>query len=118
MVQQYRPIYILNVSFKIFTKVLPNRITSVATRIIRPTQNAFLPGRNIMEGVVILHETIHEIKRKKHSGIVLKLDFEKAYDKVNWEFLQQTLRMKYFSAQWCKWIDCIVRGESVGIKIN
>ena len=58
------------------------------------------------------------LKRKRHNGVILKLDFEKAYDKVNWEFLQQTLRMKGFSAQWCKWIDCIVRGGSVGIKIN
>ena len=47
-----------------------------------------------MEGVAILHETLHEIKRKNYSGIILKLDFEKAYDKVNWEFLQQTLRIK------------------------
>jgi len=53
MIQQYRPICMLNISFKIFTKVLANRITTVENRIIRPTQTAFLPGRNIMEGVVI-----------------------------------------------------------------
>ena len=68
--------------------------------IIRPSQTTFLPGRFILEGVVTLHETIHELKRKKQSGILLKLDFEKAYDKVNWDFLQQTLRMKGFSPQW------------------
>jgi hypothetical protein len=56
-----------------------------------------MSGRNIMEGVVMLHETIHEIHRKKMSGVILKLDFEKAYDKVNWEFLYQTLRIKGFS---------------------
>ena len=64
-IQQYRPIYMLNVSFKIFTKVLANRLTSVANRIIEPSQSAFLPGRFILEGVVVLHETIHEMKRKK-----------------------------------------------------
>jgi hypothetical protein len=52
---------------------------------------AFIPGRNIMEGVVLLYETIHEIHRKMMSGVILKLNFEKAYDKVNWKFLQQTL---------------------------
>jgi hypothetical protein len=51
-IEQYRPIYLLNVSFKIFTKVLTNRLTSVAHKVIQPTQTAFLPGRNIMEGVV------------------------------------------------------------------
>jgi hypothetical protein len=44
-----------------------------------------------MEGVVMLHETIHELNRKKMNGVILKLDFEKAYDKVNCDFLQQTL---------------------------
>jgi hypothetical protein len=44
-----------------------------------------------MEGVVMLHETLHEIHWKKMSGVILKLDFEKVYDKVNWNFLQPTL---------------------------
>jgi hypothetical protein len=82
-IQQYRPICMLNVSFKIFTKVLANRLTSVACRITKPSQHAFLPGRYILEGVVVLHETIHELKRKKQKGLILGLDFEKAYDKVN-----------------------------------
>ena len=56
-IQQHRPICLLNVSFKMFTKVATNIISSVAQKIIRPTQTAFLPGRNIMEGAVILHET-------------------------------------------------------------
>ena len=68
--------------------------------------------------VVILHETTHELKREKQNGIILKLDFKKAYDKVNWEFLQQALRMKGFSQKWCKWIENIVTGGSVGVQIN
>jgi hypothetical protein len=74
-----------------------NRMTGIASKLISPSQTIFMSGRNIMEGVVMLHETIHEIHRKKMSGIMLKLDFEKAYDKVNWEFLYQTLRIKGFS---------------------
>ena len=58
-IEQYRPICLLNVSFKIFTKVGTNRVSSIAQKVIRPTQTAFMPGRNILEGVVILHETIH-----------------------------------------------------------
>ena len=81
-IQQYRPICLLNVSFKIFTKIATNRITEIAKRIIRPTQTAFLPRRNIMESALILHETIHELHTKKQDGIIFKIDFEKAYDKV------------------------------------
>ena len=45
---------------------------------------------------------------EKKNGLILKLDFEKTYDKVNWSFLQQALRMKGFSPIWCKWTDTIV----------
>jgi hypothetical protein len=71
------------VSFKIFTKVAVNRLTGIADNVISLSHTAFMPGRNIMEGVVMLHETIHGLHRKKMNGIIIKLDFEKAYDKVN-----------------------------------
>ena len=96
-IQQYRPICLLNVSFKIFTKVATSRINSVANHLINPTQTAFMRGRNILEGVIIFHETIHELHRKNQNGVIIKIDFEKAYDKVRWDFLLQTLRMKGFS---------------------
>jgi hypothetical protein len=86
-IQQYRPIYLLNVSFKIFTKVAANRISQVAQKVISPSQTAFLPRRNITEGVIVLHEMIHELHRKKHSGLILTIDFEKVYDKINWHFV-------------------------------
>jgi hypothetical protein len=71
-----------------------------------------------MEGVVILHETIHELHLEKRDGVIIKIDFEKAYDKVKWSFLQQTLRMKGFSPKWCRWVEAMVSGRSVGIKVN
>lgn len=117
-IQQFRPICLLNVSFKIFTKVMTNRIALVAQKVIKPSQTVFMAGRNIMEAIVILHETVHERHRKTLDGVILKLDFEKAYDKVKWSFLQQALRMKGFSPIWCKWIDQIVRGGIVGVKLN
>ena len=96
-IQQYRPICVLNVNFKIFTKVGTNRLNKVAQTVVSPTQTAFTPDMNIMEGVVILHETIHELHTKKRDGVIFKTDFEKTYDKVKWSFLHQTLRMKGFS---------------------
>ena len=117
-IQQYRPICLLNVSFKIFTKVGTNRVMEVAHKVIRPTQSAFMPGSHILEGVLVLHETVHELQRKKMDGVLLKIDFEKAYDKVQWPFLQQVLRMKGFNQKWCSWIENFVTRGSVGIKVN
>jgi hypothetical protein len=70
---------------------------AVAQKVINPTQIAFLPGRNIMEGVIILHETLHEMHQKKQNGIIFKIDFEKAHDKIKWSFVKQTILMKGFS---------------------
>jgi hypothetical protein len=61
-----------------FTKVLTNRINLVAQNVIRSSQTAFLPSRYILERVVVLHETTHELHTKKKDGVILKIDFEKA----------------------------------------
>jgi hypothetical protein len=75
-------------------------------------------GRHILEGVVIVHKTIHELHRKKLDGVLLKIDFEKTYDKVNLSFLQQALCMKGFDPKWCRGIKDFVSKGSVGIKVN
>ena len=87
-IEQLCPICLLNVSFKIFTKVGTNRLTQIAHSVIQPSQTTFMPGRHILEGVVVLHEMLHEIHSKKLDGVIFKVDFEKAYDKVKWPFLQ------------------------------
>ena len=62
-------------------------IVKVAQSIHKLTQTTFVPGRNIMEGAVILHETIHELHTKEQNGVIFKIGFEKSYDKVKWDFL-------------------------------
>jgi hypothetical protein len=75
-------------------------------------------GRNILEGVIMLHESIHELQMKKLDGVILELDFEEAYDKVKWNFLQQALCMKGFSPLWCAWIQKIVSDGHLVVKVN
>ena len=65
IIKQYRPICLLNVDYKGFAKVLTARLTPVAKEVIGPNHTGFIQGRNILEGVVILHEVIHELSRKK-----------------------------------------------------
>ena len=117
-IEQFRPICLLNVSLNFFTKVATNRLTHIAHSVVKPTQSAFMPGRHILEGVVVLHETIHEIHTKKLDGVIFKVDFEKAYDKVKWPFLQQALRMKGFNESWRSQVDSFIQKGSVRIKVN
>jgi hypothetical protein len=86
-------------------------------------QTAFIPGRFILEGVIVLHEILHELRVTKTKGVVLKLDFEKAdfektYDKVHWDFLIDVLKQKNFHDKWIEWIKNCVEGGKVGVKIN
>jgi hypothetical protein len=99
-IKQYRPICLLNVDYKCFTKVLTNRLVLVVQRVVGKNQIGFIKGRNILEGVVVLHEVIHELHSSKQKGLILKIDFEKAYDRVRWSFLEQVMIGKGFPPKW------------------
>jgi hypothetical protein len=71
-----------------------------------------------MNSVLALHEVLHEIKIKRKVGVILKLDFEKAYDKINWDFLLQCLVKRGFCQTWCVWIRKVLQDGSVSVKIN
>jgi hypothetical protein len=68
--------------------------------------------------VAILHETVHKLHSKKLNGVLLKIGFEKAYDKVKCFFLQQTIGMKGFFDEWRALIHSFVSRSSVAIKVN
>jgi hypothetical protein len=57
-----------------------------------------------MNNVLALHGILHETKKRNKCGVVLKLDFEKAYDKVDWEFLLLCMKKRRFSDVWCSWV--------------
>jgi hypothetical protein len=94
--KNFRPICLLNVCYKIMTKTLNNRLSTCINKVISENQFGFVKCKYILDCVVALHEIIHEIKKKKQNGIILKIDFEKAYDKVNWHFLYNMLQQKGF----------------------
>jgi hypothetical protein len=60
---------------------------------------------------------LHETKRKG-VGVVLKLDFEKPYDQVNWSFLRQCLVTRGFSETWCGWVQKVVQDGPIAVKLN
>lgn len=115
-VKQFRPI--LNVNFKIFTKLMLGRLSRLASKIISNSQTTFIRGRYIVDGAVILHEIVHELKRKRMSGVIFKIDFEKAYDSVRWDFIDEVLEMKGFEKKVKDWIMSTVKGGRVCININ
>ena len=108
----------LNCIYKLITKVLTLRLEKVANKLILNSQSAFMKGRNIMNGIMALHEVLHETKRRNEVGLILKFDFEKAYDKANWDFLFCALKLWGFSETWCGWIKKVVSNGTVSVKLN
>jgi FKBP-type peptidyl-prolyl cis-trans isomerase 2 len=103
-------ICLLNVDFKFFPKLLIDRLTPMADNLISKNQTAFIKGGgSILEGVVTLHEILHEFKWSGEKGVLFKIDFEKAYGKVKWDFVQEVLK-KGFPPKWIMQIMCIVQG--------
>ena len=86
-ITQYRPICLLKCIYKLIKKVLTIRLEPLSDKLFSPNQSAFIKKRGITEGILSLHELMHHCHVKEQIGVVLKLDLEKAYDKVNWDFL-------------------------------
>jgi hypothetical protein len=79
---------------------------------------AFINGRLILDGAISLHEIIHELKVNKIPAILLKLDFEKAYDRFSWQFLREVLHMKGFESRYVHRIMQLVSNGQTSIVVN
>ena len=77
-----------NIVYKLVTKIIVARIRPFLLKLVSPFQSAFVPGRKGMDNVIIVQEIIHTMARKKGKGGVMeiKLDLEKAYDRLEWSF--------------------------------
>lgn len=97
---EYRLISLIGCIYKMLAKVLAGRLKKVMKGVISDCQSAFLVGRNILDGVVVVKEVIDLAKRKKQKCVVLKADFEKAYDSVSWSYLDYMLSRLGFNERW------------------
>ncbi|CAL5367336.1 unnamed protein product [Camellia sinensis] len=114
----YRPISLVGSLYKILAKVLSHRLKSVMPSIIGDSQTAFIGGRNILDGVLIANEVVDGWKKAKQQGLIIKLDFEKAFDSVNWEFLFSLMSSFGFGPKWISWIKTCVSTPRVSILVN
>ena len=114
----FRPISLIGIYYKVISKMLAERLKVVMGNIIGETQSAFLQGRYILDGVLIANEVIEELRKTKRKGLVFKVDFEKAYDSVEWDFLLDTLKMMGFGVRWCNWSRTCLQSALVSVLIN
>ena len=98
--------------------MLAGRLQKVLPEIIAKKPGAFVKGRQILDGVLIANECIYSRDRKREQGLICKLDLEKAFDRVDWEFLQYLLYRMGFGVKWRKWIKECLSSAHFSILIN
>nr|GFA54722.1 RNA-directed DNA polymerase, eukaryota, reverse transcriptase zinc-binding domain protein [Tanacetum cinerariifolium] len=117
-VKEFRPISLIGSLYKIVSKILANRLAGVLGDIVNEVQSAFIAERQILDGPFILNEVLQWCKIKKKQSLIFKVDFEKAYDSIRWDFLDDILKKFGFGKKWCKWIQSCLRSSRGSIIIN
>ena len=86
--------------YKLLAKILANRLKKVVSKVVSPTQNAFVEGRQILDVALIANEAKDSLLKKDESGVLCKLDLEKAYEHINWDFLLTVMQKMGFGEKW------------------
>lgn len=114
----FRPINLCNTLYKIISKLLTLRLLKILPIIISPQQSGFVPGRQILDSIMLVHEVIHSLEVGKREGFLLKLDLSKAYDHVDWKLLEKFLTAFGFSKKVCDLVSQLVSSPTLTILIN
>lgn len=117
----YRPISLCNVVYKIVSKILANRLKVALKHCISQAQAAFVPGRQILDNVILAHEFVHHFNNMrigKEGFMALKLDMSKAYDRVEWVFLVEVMNKMGFCPLWIKWVCNYINSVSYSFNVN
>ena len=107
IIKNWRPITLLNTDYKILTKTLANRIKTVIAKLINEDQTGYVKGRYIGENIRTVKDVIEYLKNTKQEGLILLIDFEKAFDTVSWSLMIKTLKKFNFGKDFVKWIQVV-----------
>ena len=120
-ITEYSPISLCNVTYRILAKVLANRLKKVLPNVINESQSASIPGRLIIDNVLVAFETMHHInqRRKGKEGLMaIKLDISKAFDRVEWKCLELIMQKLGFHDRWISIIMMCITTISYSILLN
>ena len=117
---EFRPISLCNVLYKIFSKVLANRLKKILLNIITENQSAFTKSRLISVNILVAFESLHSMQR--HTGkddyMAIKLDMSKTYDRVEWDYLSSVMEKMGFNKHWIRLMMLCVKIVTYSILVN
>ncbi|XP_034681036.1 uncharacterized protein LOC117910970 [Vitis riparia] len=115
---EFRPISPLGGLYKLMAKVLANRLKQVLDKVVSVDQNAFVRGRQILDASLIANEVVDYWQKRKEKGLVCKLDIEKTYDNISWNFLMKVLKKMGFGSRWMEWMWWCLSTAKFSVLIN
>ena len=91
-ISHFRRISLCNMGYKVVTKTITNRLKEIMGKLITPNQSSFVPGRQIMDNIIIYQEVLNSMRRNTSGKgyMLIKVDLEKAYDRLSWSFIRDT----------------------------
>jgi len=107
--KNWRPITLLNCDYKIASKAIASRVKAVLQNLVDNYQTGFLRGRSIAENICLINNVISHTESKNIPGLLVFVDFEKAFDTIEWAFVEKTLHQFSFDSSLIKWINLFYR---------
>ena len=114
----FRPISLVGSMYKIIAKLLANRLRLVISSVVFETQSAFVKNRQILDDILIANEVVVKARKLKKEFLLFKVDFEKAYDSVDWGYLDSVMEGMCFPFLWRKCIRECVGTATTSVLVN
>ena len=114
-VKNYRPISLLNTIYKIASGAIANRIKTTLNKLINNDQTGFIAGRYVGENTRILYDIMHYAEVNNLPGLLLLVDFEKAFDSLSWSFIHKVMKYFGFGNSIISWIEVLYKNANLAV---
>ena len=118
VMKNWRPIPLLNSTYKIFSGILANRVKLTLDSIIHNDQKGFVQNRFIGENIRLIHDIMTECETQNTQGILILVDFEKAFDILDWKFIQKVFELSNYGEKILSWISILQKGSKSLVSQN
>lgn len=104
MVKYFRPISLIGIQYKVIATIFALHLEKNVGKLVSEEQTAFIKGCQILDGPLMLSEIVDRYKKKRKKLMIFKINFEKAYDSLSWEYLDFVMQRFGFGVNWRSWI--------------